>query len=216
MKIDWSKWEMVEVPPLEAVCEWVIARYVSVAYGCDLVHRRRWNGTTRWECEKYLCDPSGVDFPLVEGQGASPEEAFADMMGELRTTVNNLQQELKLMAEAVSIQGLEPYQCYFCGERSPEPLKDEMCTNCWVQYYVENKVPKHRKEELPCVPATITRSKSAHQSPASATPVAAAPPSSCPASSTSPSTTSVAASPSASARDASPPPESVTGTAKSR
>ena len=99
MKIDWSKWEKVEVPPLEAVCEWVLARYVSVAYGCDLVHRRRWNGTTRWECEKYLCDPSGVDFPLVEGQGTSPEEAYTEMLDKLRGKVNGLQKVLKEMEE---------------------------------------------------------------------------------------------------------------------
>lgn len=99
MKIDWSKWEKIEVKPLEAVCEWVLARYVSVAYGCDLVQRRIWNGTTRWECEKCLDDPSGAGFTLAEGRGASPEEACKEMLDELRMKVSNLQQVLKEMEE---------------------------------------------------------------------------------------------------------------------
>lgn len=209
-----DKWDKVEVEPEGKGCVEILARYAFEMHNLELL-QCRWIGVY-WICKKYLYDFNELRCDLAAGRGDSPEEAFTDMMDELRTTVSNLQQELRLIAEAVSIQDLEPYQCYFCGEASPEPLKDEMCINCWVQYYVENKVPKHRKEELPCVPATITRSKLAHQSPASATPVAAAPPSSCPASSTSPSTTSVAASPSASARAASPPPESATGTAKSR
>ena len=100
MKIDWGKWETVEVPPMEAVCEWVLARYVSVAYGCDLVHRRRWNGTTHWECEKYLCDTMGSEFCLAEGQGASPEEACGAMLDELRIKASNLQKVLEEMEES--------------------------------------------------------------------------------------------------------------------
>lgn len=65
-----------------------------------LGQRRRRNGTTRWECEKYLCDTMGTEFCLAEGRGDSPEEACGAMLDELRIKASNLQKVLEEMEES--------------------------------------------------------------------------------------------------------------------
>lgn len=99
MKIDWSKWEKVEVKPLEAMFEGVLAHYMSVEYGCELVHRRFWDGTTHWECQKFFFALGANECILAEGWGGSAKEAYKKMVDKLRNTLNNLQQILKEMEE---------------------------------------------------------------------------------------------------------------------
>jgi hypothetical protein len=77
--------------------------------------------------------------------GNSKEEVITNAIANLTECKDSLTKELAdLSARLDSLIEMRDgkHRCVYCGIRSHEPLNHEMCVDCWVAVYAENRVPK--------------------------------------------------------------------------